>query len=291
MNDQELTAAVRESVGGVRMSIPEEQITSRGRAIRAARRRSMAVGATAVVSAGAAAIAAAVVLPGPASPAVQHAQDTAYVISHVTRALDAVPASTIFFMQSTNRAAVTDEWARGGNARIERMTPAGQPVSETGLAGTSTTVTTVVVNDQDKTWSRSDKSLGQVPAAAQANAARNAASPACDSRHGFTITDNASNMAASLRAWVSCGELKASGTASVDGVTDITLTTLVNGVTYTWYVNPATYLPARMTTTRPGVLLVQDDFQWLPPTSANLAKLNLPAAPQGFTQVAMPPSP
>jgi hypothetical protein len=38
MNDQELTTAVRQSVDGAHMDVPEEQIARRGRAIRAARR-------------------------------------------------------------------------------------------------------------------------------------------------------------------------------------------------------------------------------------------------------------
>jgi hypothetical protein len=287
MNDQELTTAVRQSVAGARMSVPEEQISSRSRAIRAGRRRRVTAGVTAAVSAGAAAIAAAVFLPGSAAPTAQHAQDTAYVISHVTQALDAVPADTIFFLQATigPHSVVADTWARGGQMRIERMTPSGQLASESGYAGTSTTVTTVLVNYQDRTWSRSARVLD--PQAAAANA-RAAVSSACDSPDGFAIPANASKMAASLRAWVACGRLKADGTASVDGVTAIKLTTLMNGVTYTWYVSPATYLPTRMTTTRPGVLLARDDFQWLSPTKANLAQLNLPAAPQGFTQVSMP---
>ena len=95
-------------------------------------------------------------------------------------------------------------------------------------------------------------------------------------------------MAASLQAWVSCGMLTAGGTATVNGVTELELTTVLNGVTYTWYVDPATYLPTRMTTARPGILLAQNDFQWLPPTTANLAEVSLPVAPQGFTQVTAP---
>jgi hypothetical protein len=49
MNDEELITAVRESVTGVHMAIPEEQIASRGRAIRARRRIPAAAGTLAVV--------------------------------------------------------------------------------------------------------------------------------------------------------------------------------------------------------------------------------------------------
>lgn len=81
--------------------------------------------------------------------------------------------------------------------------------------------------------------------------------------------------------------LKADGTATVDGVTAIRLTEPTNdGVTASWYVNPATYLPIRRTVTQRGVLLSTVAFQWLPRTAANLARLSLPVAPRGFAQAA-----
>jgi hypothetical protein len=283
MNDQELTATVRQSVEGARMEVPEEQITSRGRAIRAARRRRLAAGVTAIATAGAVAIAAALILPGgSATPA---AQDTAYVVSHATQALTAVPASTIFFMQSTTTrpgSEVTDRWERGLQTRVEEFA-SGQLVSDRGSAFTSTTRTSVQINYRDRTWSRSAFHFGKPSAAAPAGAQ---GSFTCDSANEiFGIPDNPSLMAASLRSWESCGWLKADGTATVGGVTAIRLTTATDGgFTTTWYVSPATYLPIRETVTRRGILLSTLDFQWLPPTAANLAKLALPAVPPGFTQ-------
>ncbi len=284
MNDQELTTAVRESVDGARMSVPEEQIVSRGRAIRAARRRRVAAGVTAVATAGAAAIAAALVLPGPAVPATQ---DTAYLVSHVTQALDSVPASTILLVHATTgqHSDVTDTWGRGQTARGEVFTPAGQLASDWGFAATSTTLTSVYVNYRDRTWSRWAGPLGMVPAIAATDPIPPSVLARTDPTASFAMTDNASRTAAYLRALVSDGMLKADGTATVGGVTAIKLTTLVYGITHTWYVSPATYLPIRMTITRPGTLFEQDDIQWLPPTPANLAKLSFPAAPPGFTQV------
>ena len=52
MNDQELITAVRQSVHGVRMNVPAEQIVSRSRAIRASGHRRLAAGITAVAAAG-----------------------------------------------------------------------------------------------------------------------------------------------------------------------------------------------------------------------------------------------
>jgi hypothetical protein len=52
MNDQELITAVRQSVHGVRMNVPAEQIASRSRAIRASGHRRLAACITAVAAAG-----------------------------------------------------------------------------------------------------------------------------------------------------------------------------------------------------------------------------------------------
>jgi hypothetical protein len=285
MNDQELTAAVRQSVEGARMDVPEEQITSRGRAIRAARRRRLAAGVTAIATAGAAAIAAALILPGPAAPA---AQDTAYVVSHATQALTAVPPGTIVFVQaSTTRpgSEVTDTWAGDGRLRIESFTRAGQPIFDRVSARTSTTEAVVLINYRDRTWTRRASQFGELPAPSAAAPAGAQGSFTCDSANEiFGIPLNASDMAASLRDWESCGWLKADGTATVGGVTAIRLTMPTgDGYATTWYVSPATYLPILQTVTRQGTLLSTQAFQWLPPTTANLARLALPAVPRGFS--------
>lgn len=52
MNDQELITAVRQSVHGVRMNVPAEQIVSRSHAIRASGHRRLAACITAVAAAG-----------------------------------------------------------------------------------------------------------------------------------------------------------------------------------------------------------------------------------------------
>jgi hypothetical protein len=287
MNDQELTAVVRQSLEGAHMDVPEDQITSRSRAIRAARRRRVAASVTAVAAAGAAAVTAAVFLPGSAAspvPAVEHAEDTAYVVSHVTRALDAVPAGNIMFTQQTTgpHSEVKDTWGRGSQLRVEYFTPTGQLASEVGADSTSKALTTVGINYQARTWGRSTTSRPAVKPSAQARAASSAAaSSACANPLRMAISQDASQAAAWIRTLVSCHALKADGTTTVDGVTAIKLT-MANGEV--WYVNSGTYLPFRMTLTRPGIAW-QDDFQWLAPTTANLAKLSLPATPQGFTQV------
>jgi hypothetical protein len=287
MNDQELTTAMRQSVDWAHMDVPEEQIASRGRAIRAARRRRVAAGVTAIAAAGVAAIAAALVLPGPAGPATQ---DTAYIVSHMTQALDAVPASTILFEQSILTgpgSVVIDRWERGLDRRMQQFR-AGRLVSESGSAVTRTTETAVVINYQSRIfWSSSTAWRPAISPSAAAGA--RALVPSCDtspSHYGFPTTDNPSRMAALLRDWESCGWLKADGTATVDGATAIRLArTTGGGYITTWYVSPATYLPISVTVSQRGALLSTRDFQWLPPTAANLAKLDLPAVPRGFTRI------
>jgi hypothetical protein len=196
----------------------------------------------------------------------------------VSPALDAVPASTILFTQLTraNSAVVDRTWASGQQMRIERFR-AGQLVFESGSTGTSTS-TSIWVNYRDRTWTRSTESVGPLSATAPAMSCANAGDQ--------PIFSNPTGMAAELRTTVSCGLLKADGTATAGGVTAIRLIMPADGgFATTWYVSPATYLPIRETVTRRGTLLWTFDFQWLPPTPANLAKLSLPIPPAGFTQI------
>ena len=289
MNDQELITRVRQSFDKVHMSVPEELITSRSRAVQAARRRRVAVGVAAIATSGAAAVTAALIIPGPAAPATE---DTAYVVSQVTQALTAVPANAILFTQMTITGpdsatdAVMDMWRGGDGQGRTEIFVSGQIVSEYGVAVTGTAVTRVSISYRDKTWSRavSHSSTPSVPSAS-ASAQDTIACGSADDAIGISV--NAKAIADQLRSRESCGLLKADGTATVGGVTAIRLTEPTNdGVTASWYVNSATYLPIRRTVTQRGVLLSTDAFQWLPRTAANLARLSLPVAPRGFAQVA-----
>ena len=197
-------------------------------------------------------------------------------------ALDAVPASTILYTQVTwaLQSVVTDRWASGQQMRTEVFS-AGQLVSDSASTGTST-LTSVYVDYRDRTWSRSTGSVGPLSAKAPAVSCSNAGDRV------QPIFSNPSWVAAEFRTLVSCGLLKADGTATAGGVTAIRLAMSGDGgYTAIWYVSPATYLPIRLTITRAGTgtLVLQADYQWLPPTTANLAKLNLPVPPAGFTQL------
>jgi hypothetical protein len=241
------------------------------------RRPARTTAALTTLPAAAATIATAALLPWAV------AQDTAYITSHLTHAPSAVPAGTILFSQTVNSAnrAVTDSWDRTGQRRVEEFTQAGQLEYESGRATTRTAVTAVTVNYLHKTWSRS---------ASPAHATAPAPSFTCASPdlNGDPLYFDPRLMAAWLRSSVSCGTLKAGGTATVDGVTAIKLIRTPRntpdykqGGTVTYFVNPTTYLPNRLTLASGANVT---NLQWLPPTAANLAKLDLPAIPRGFTQ-------
>ena len=103
-------------------------------------------------------------------------------------------------------------------------------------------------------------------------------------------------IAAGLRKDLACGALSSEGMQQVDGVNALKLVSVQHSrfgpkrtpattVTIIW-VNPATYLPVRLTTqqTRPEVSVpMRLDFRWLPPTRANLALLTV-RIPPGFTR-------
>jgi hypothetical protein len=291
MNDHDLITAMRESFTDVQSATPVEQIVSRSRAIRARRR---IPGAVAVVAVAAAAVTAVALIssgsgpgpakPGPATSASAAAHTTAYVVSHVARALDAMPENTVVFTRQTTVPATSgnniDTWRdEAGTSRMETFAPSGQPAADSAITFsgpvTGLTRTVTVVDYQNKTWWRASSFYGNgnVPATAWT----------CSNVGTDDLNFNPHEMAAQLRTELSCGDLKivASGGPTVE------LSGNFNGSgTLTYWVNATTYLPFRFTAARGGPTL-QMNLRWLPPTAANLALLNVPI-PAGFTQVPPP---
>jgi hypothetical protein len=287
LTDDQLAARIGPRLRAELAALPVPDMPAALRRRRA--RRARAAAALAALPLAGAAAAAAVFLPGRAAPAGLHAQDAAYVVSRVTRAIGAVPGGTVLFIKDTSDASslVMDLWVRGpDDTRIEAF-KAGKLVSDTGWVTAGTTTTTVFVDYRDKTWWRRSSSA-RAGNGSSGTPGRSSARYECGAVTGSS--GNPRSMAAQLRAWVSCGSLKAGGTTAVGGIAVIELTSAKpakDGAITTWYVNSSTYLPVRMTRTGSGdSSSSQDDFQWLPPTAANLARLDLPAAPQGFTQTA-----
>jgi hypothetical protein len=78
------------------------------------------------------------------------------------------------------------------------------------------------------------------------------------------------------------------GSGTVGGVPTVKLSGYFGGSgTLTYWVNATTYLPFRFTSASGGTSVFQMNLQWLPPTAANLARVNV-AVPAGFTQVPPP---
>jgi len=278
MNDNDLITAMRESFTDVRSATPVDQIVSRSRVIRARRRIPGALAAVALAAA--AGITVALIPSGPARPVAT--KTTAYVVSHVAQAIDAMPAGTVVAVQRTTAPARSDldMWNDGGaQTRQEGLTLAGKRVWEIGqtFSSSATRQTTTFVNYDDRTWWRTVRHL---PAAKSGPAVWTCGNAGSDS-----IVADPSAMAGQLRTALSCGELKVVGSGTVGGVRAVKLSGVFDsGATVTYWVNVTTYLPFRLTLSFNASHSVQEDLQWLPPTAANLAMLNVPI-PAGFTQV------
>ncbi len=283
MNDHDLITTMRESFTDVQSATPVEQIVSRSKAIRVRRR---IPGAVAVVAVAAAAGTAVTLLPsGSARPAPVATQTTAYVVSHVTRALDAMPGSTILVTQRIPaRGPIMDGWTdEGDRSRHETFTRAGQPTSDSGISfsSTATGVTRITsVDYQNKTWWRSVEPYAN-------GTPEHTRVWTCSNVGTDDIVGNPHEMAAQLHTALSCGDLKVVGSGTAGGVPAVELSGhFSNGVAaLTYWVNATTYLPFRFTAKASGTF--QMNLQWLPPTAANLAKFNVPI-PAGFTQVPPP---
>ena len=84
-----------------------------------------------------------------------------------------------------------------------------------------------------------------------------------------------------IRSQLACGGYTVAGKQALSGVDALRITG--NSGHFTLWVNPVTYLPMRLEAGG----LVQINFQWLRPTAANLAMLNM-SIPASFHQVAPP---
>jgi len=213
---------------------------------------------------------------------------TAYVVKHVESALDGV--NKIAYIHLTSHiVANMDAWAydgpHGQAFRAEYFDPrSGQLFEEDGTTATPTNYATdIEVYFNNKTWS---KQSYQGPKPSETGC-------------GFSLPTSWATypkIAAGLRKNLACGALSFKGMQQVDGVNALKLVSVqrshlgpktVGSITTTIWVDPATYLPVRLTTqwTRPLVSVpMRLDFRWLPPTSANLALLTV-RIPPGFTQV------
>jgi len=254
------------------------------------RRRRIVLRASAASAAAAVAVAGALIVSNGTAGASRDSgtYTTASVVKHVRSALAAV--NEIAYIQYRSHFdAPLDLWVydgpQGQAFRADYLYHSGgqvfQEVGMTATPGNYQTYTAVYFDS--KTWSRRS-SQGAKPRETGCGLA-----PAMP-------FDTFPEIAAELRADLACGALSSDGRQQVDGVDALKLVSVqrarlsartVATISTTIWVDPATYLPVRLTThwIRPIVSVpVQFDFRWLPPTRANLALLTV-RIPPGFTQV------
>lgn len=241
------------------------------------------------------------------------AETAAYVISHTESALTAAAAEDPVVYVHTSDSGLregismgggpfgkgslssqhTDAWYYGPDyypVRYQGFTAAGQPIFDSGVAQNSDTV----IDYQARIWWRSTSHITPwVPPHGSALS--------CDNVGGFGSGSDPVYWPGDIRKLIACGQFTTSGTEKVDGVDAVKISQVhPDGTSAVLWVDPSTYLPVRVTATtlatvsggnqpeRSYRLTETEDLRWLPPTTANLAKLNVPV-PSGFVQVPAPP--
>ena len=238
---------------------------------------------------------------GPAGPA-GPAQTAAYVI---TRAEQAVSTRNLIMEISSPQQVITTEqpghqpvrsfiphsvrWTYHDRSRTEvfaaYLSRHGQPgASDTDTAispvrqssATLNPFTQTTVNDTDRTWSRGTQLAGHISGPA---------GTPCDVVRGMTdpmlVGELLFMSPAVIKAALACGGLSVARHVRVDGAAAIELTgTLrLTSMPLTVYVSPATYLLVRVV-----IDGVRQDYRWLAPTAAHLARLKV-RIPPGFRRV------
>lgn len=270
------------------------------------RRRIVKAAATGGTAVTAAAVIAAVAAAGPA-PAGQQAQTTAYVVGRTESALatssqNLVEAGRVtttgqFRIQVIGSAIAIggglssgstrlDEWSYGQRAKFSTFTAGGTLGTVSGWDTSGKQATFTGVDYQHKTWwARTTPALTPFPGRSGCAAATLADRDILGLDRG--------DVAASLRTALRCGDYTLGRTELVDGVKVLELmpAPAAHGfMNVTFWVDPATYLPVRSVSTlpaQPAAGAIQVDFRWLPPTTANVAKLAV-TIPPGFTKVTGP---
>jgi hypothetical protein len=271
-------------------------------AVATRRRRTVrATGGLAAAAALAAVIGASGALTGPGSAPVR-VRTAAYVAARVQRAIATVNrvmhAEGTVTLPGGAGAGHVVTWAYHGRARNEQYRPGGwQLETDAGSAVVDGRLTGVIVTYHPDTWYR-------IPL----DTVTGGPTTGCGAGALAVAGDNPPDWPSFIRAALRCGAATVGGRTEVGGVATIKINghvTIPQGsgpgsarlrVRYTLYVNPATYLPVRMAA--PPVLLrfqggrgkggpislaLTEDFQWLPPTAANVAKVSVPI-PAGFPE-------
>ena len=251
------------------------------RAVRRLRRRKAAICA-AVGTSVAAVTAVAVTLAG-AGPAAD--PRTSYVLLRAEAALAAVSQQDLIqqiHVTFAGNGESASDWLYRDDDRLVSYGPDGRPTSDNADRVTGNQEISTGVDYTKKTWYQSAQTLhGGAPSAMP---------PPCQE-----VAPLAYNMpipgfpdwANEFRTALSCGVYAVAGTEQVNGKSLIRLTPAHPGnVNTTYWIDAATYLPVRAQLVY-GDSADEETFQWLSPTAANLAHLDVPI-PAGFTRVPPP---
>jgi hypothetical protein len=209
-------------------------------------------------------------------------QTAAYVVHHMRAAVAANTAVMVTREHApdsqTGKPVFDETWSsrQSDTSRSADLDPSGTPTSGYVVTVTPKRTVSIAINYQNHTWRKTTYPFGS---------SSSSSGPA-----PLPVTPK--QEADQLRADVAAGTVTLVGPATVDGQSAIELTegSFKTGVQDTW-VDPATYLPIREIDTAPGLpqssdQTIQDDYQWLPDTPANLKLLTAAAAiPAGFTEV------
>jgi hypothetical protein len=273
-------------------------------------RRRLALG-SALASGTAAVLVVAVVATGatglgrqPGNPSLLHARTEAYVVlRHTARALAA--EHQVMLGQSSSRgtgdktATLSTTWSYQDASRWVEYWPGNKPYVADGTAEIHGKLRGVYVSYYNRKWSGGNQPPTR-PAPACSKTSRlgmGGPAPAIQDWPGFIGTI------------LGCGDAAVTGRVWINGVHTIRITGvpvrtrlpkgMVNatsaGVRFTLYVNPATFLPVRMTgsTTSfgggaaPFTYSTVTNIQWLPPTAGNIAR-SIITIPPGFRHVKSP---
>lgn len=276
--------------------------------------RGTAFGGTAVAAGAAVAAASGLISTAPQRPVASlRTHTTAYVVKHTERALSVATdggaaleeihttAHDAWFAVITHQpnggitmtipgpgtaATQLNVWAYAGKLRQQARTSGGALVFDTDrtTATSGNGQQTITANGADyasRTWWHAVSTVGV-----------STSRPACLTMSLAPPVGGATDWSAQIREALGCGLFRIAGPQRVDGTDTVKLvaTRLRPGpgdIRQTLWVNPATYLPVRVSWTWPegqqrGSLV--GDFRWLPPSPARVRLLTTPV-PAGFRQV------
>jgi hypothetical protein len=261
---------------------------------RSRHRTALAVAATGTAAAVAGATAGFALTSG--TPGSGRAETTAYVLDRVGAALAATNAIGYTSARYSGAGATGllsdrfEVWAWGGRSRQLFESSAGQPIFDGSARPENGRGVIIAVHYPSREWTSSAVPSSELPRPSAANATQ------CEDDFLSPIAAvqrTAAYWKEVIQAGLACGMFTVAGRQWVDGVDAITLAGGKQAAEATIWVDPASYLPVRVTgrvqliaggTGKQDTGTLTIDFRWLPPTRANLKQLTAPI-PKGFRKV------